>query len=114
MRLLSALTVLATVVSVPADNRAIIDAGSKVLTSDLLGLNGHGHVLGRDDLVIDQLSEEHGRIVSDGPIGLKVGDRLRIIPNHACVVANMLDHVELVQGESSAGSAKVAARGLVW
>lgn len=109
-----ALTVLATVVSVPADNRAIIDAGSKVLTSDLLGLNGHGHVLGRDDLVIDQLSEEHGRIVSDGPIGLKVGDRLRIIPNHACVVANMLDHVELVQGESSAGSAKVAARGLVW
>jgi len=44
-----ALTVLATVVSVPAANRAIIDAGSKTLTSDLFGLTGYGHVLGRSD-----------------------------------------------------------------
>lgn len=109
-----ALTILATVVSVPADNRAIIDAGSKVLTSDLLGLSGHGHVLGRDDLLIDELSEEHGRIVSKGPIGLSVGQRLRIVPNHACVVANMLDHVELVDRDTVIGQAKVAARGQVW
>src|SRR5512139_3721596 len=88
-----ALTVLATVVSVPAANRAIIDAGSKTLTSDLLGLQGYGHVLGRDDIRIDQLSEEHGRLVSDGPIGLSVGDRVRIVPNHACVVSNMVDVV---------------------
>src|SRR3546814_4116645 len=39
-----ALTVLATVVSVPAPTRAVVDAGTKVLTSDLLGLQGHGHV----------------------------------------------------------------------
>ncbi len=98
-----ALTVLATVVSVPAANRAIIDAGSKTLTSDLLGLSGYGHVLGRDDISIDQLSEEHGRLVSEGPINLKVGDRLRIVPNHACVVTNMVDAVNVVeQGEISA------------
>ncbi|MEL0436228.1 D-TA family PLP-dependent enzyme [Phycobacter sp. K97] len=109
-----ALTVLATVVSVPSETRAIIDAGSKVLTSDLLGLDGYGQIVGRDDLTIDQLSEEHGRIVSNGPIGLSVGDRLHIIPNHACVVANMLDHVELIENGTPAGPAQIAARGLVW
>lgn len=88
-----ALTVLATVVSVPAPGRAIIDAGSKTLTSDLLGLSGYGHVLGRPDIAIDQLSEEHGRLVNDGPIGLAVGETVRIVPNHACVVTNMVDAV---------------------
>lgn len=108
-----ALTVLATVVSVPAEDRAIIDAGSKVLTSDLLGLAGYGHVLGRDDIRIDQLSEEHGRLVSDGPIGLKVGEQVRIVPNHACVVTNMVDAVHILEGGVPMAQWPVAARGLV-
>ncbi|WP_374629622.1 D-TA family PLP-dependent enzyme [Pannonibacter indicus] len=109
-----ALTVLATVVSVPAPNRAIIDAGSKTLTSDLLGLNGYGHVLGRDDILIDQLSEEHGRLVSSGNIGLSVGDRLRIVPNHACVVTNMVDHVMAIgAGRPVPELLPVAARGKI-
>ncbi|WP_331376222.1 D-TA family PLP-dependent enzyme [Sinorhizobium chiapasense] len=108
-----ALTVLATVVSVPAENRAIIDAGSKVLTSDLLGLSGYGHVLGRNDIRIDQLSEEHGRLVSDGPINLKVGDRLRIVPNHACVVTNMVDAVHIVEGNEARATWPIVARGRV-
>lgn len=109
-----ALTVLATVVSTPSKTRAIIDAGSKVLTSDLLGLDGFGHVLGHSDLKIDQLSEEHGRITSDRPTGLRVGDQLRIVPNHACVVSNMLDHVTLMRGDEIIGTEPVAARGQVW
>jgi D-serine deaminase-like pyridoxal phosphate-dependent protein len=109
-----ALTVVATVISVPSPNRAIIDAGSKVLTSDLMGLVGHGHVLGRPELVIDQLSEEHGRIVSDTEIDLVVGQQVRIVPNHACVVTNMVDEVVLVRGERILGPEKVAARGQVW
>lgn len=108
-----ALTVLATVVSVPAPDRAIIDAGSKVLTSDLLGLSGYGHVLGRPDIAIEALSEEHGTLRA-GRIGLSVGDRVRIVPNHACVVTNMLDRVELVRGRAHEGPAPVAARGQVW
>ncbi|MDI6837498.1 MAG: D-TA family PLP-dependent enzyme [Rhizobiaceae bacterium] len=109
-----ALNVLATVVSVPAQNRAIIDAGSKTLTSDLLGLTGYGHVLGRDDLAIDQLSEEHGRLVSQGPIGLAVGDKVRIVPNHACVVTNMVDAV-IVKGGGGANPEKwpIVARGKI-
>lgn len=108
-----ALTVLATVVSVPSESRAIIDAGSKVLTSDLLGLIGYGHVLGRDDIRIDQLSEEHGRLVTDGPIGLKVGDQLRIVPNHACVVTNMVDTIHIVEGDRLKDKWPVVARGHV-
>ncbi|CAM5766446.1 alanine racemase [Labrys miyagiensis] len=109
-----ALNVLATVVSVPDPHRAVIDAGSKVLTSDLLGLTGHGYVVGRPDIAVDSLSEEHGRLVSQEPIGLKVGDRVRIVPNHACVVANMLDAVVLTRGAEVLGYEPVAARGKVW
>ena len=108
-----ALTVLATVVSVPAANRAIIDAGSKTLTSDLLGLSCYGHVLGRDDISIDQLSEEHGRLVSEGPINLKVGDKLRIVPNHACVVTNMVDAVNVVEHGEISAVWPVVARGRI-
>lgn len=108
-----ALSVLVTVISVPAENRAVIDAGSKVLTSDLLGLNGHGHVLGRPDIHIAGLSEEHGVLTAD-TINLQVGDRLRIIPNHVCVVTNMLDEVQLIRGDQHLGPCPVAARGQVW
>ncbi|MCK0198738.1 D-TA family PLP-dependent enzyme [Ancylobacter sp. 6x-1] len=109
-----ALTVLATVVSVPAPGRAIIDAGSKTLTSDLLGLTGYGHVLGRPDIVIDQLSEEHGRLVSEDAIGFAVGDTVRIVPNHACVVTNMVDAVHVVQdAEPRIAPWPVAARGRI-
>ena len=108
-----ALTVLATVVSVPSPNRAIIDAGSKILTSDLLGLAGHGHVLGRPDITVDQLSEEHGRLVSDGLIGLAVGNRVRIVPNHACVVTNMVDAVHSLEHGAVVGLWPVVARGKV-
>ncbi|PSJ57115.1 D-TA family PLP-dependent enzyme [Pseudaminobacter soli (ex Li et al. 2025)] len=108
-----ALTVLATVVSVPAPNRAIIDAGTKTLTSDLLGLIGHGHVLGRPDITIDQLSEEHGRLCSAGDIALEVGQRLRIVPNHACVVTNMVDGVYIYRKDKAPELRPVPARGKI-
>lgn len=109
-----ALSVLATVVSTPTAERAIIDAGSKILTSDLLGLQGHGQVLDRADLSVRSLSEEHGNIVSaDGATRLNIGDRIRIIPNHCCVVSNMVDLVTLHRGFVIEGERRVAARGCV-
>lgn len=108
-----ALTVLATVISVPTHNRAVIDCGTKVLTSDLLGLNGNGHVLSRPDITIAGLSEEHGVLTADN-INLAVGSRIRIVPNHACVVSNMLDQVILVRGDTCIGPQSVTARGKVW
>ena len=108
-----ALTVMATIVSRPTEKRAIIDAGSKVLTSDLLGLDGHGHVIGHPDIRIDQLSEEHGRMTSEAPIPFAVGDRVRIIPNHACVVTNMVNTLSLVAGDDFVETKVVPARGCV-
>ncbi len=111
-----ALTVLATVVSTPTPARAVIDAGSKTLTSDIRTMTGYGHVLGRGDLVIDQLSEEHGRITAadGGPTGLGIGERVRIVPNHACVVSNLFDTVTTRRAGEIAGTVPVAARGRVW
>ena len=55
-----ALSVLATVISTPESHRAVIDAGSKILTSDLFGLKGYGYIIGYPKLVLSSLSEEHG------------------------------------------------------
>jgi D-serine deaminase-like pyridoxal phosphate-dependent protein len=76
-------------------------------------LSGYGHVLGRDDISVDQLSEEHGRIVSQGAIGLKVGDRVAIVPNHACVVSNMVDAVYVRSGDDAYEAWPVEARGKI-
>ncbi|GAB5427733.1 MAG: D-TA family PLP-dependent enzyme [Devosia indica] len=109
-----ALTVLATVVSRPTENRAIIDAGSKALTSDLLGLVGHGHVVDFPDAKITGLSEEHGTLdVSACSSKPKIGDVIRIIPNHCCPVTNLFDQVHLIRNGELIQTMAVAARGRV-
>ena len=109
-----ALTVLATVVSRPTEDRAIIDAGSKALTSDLLGLVGHGHVLDYPEAKITGLSEEHGTIdLSACAQKPGIGDRIRIIPNHCCPVTNLFDRVHLLSGDNLVETLPVAARGRV-
>jgi len=109
-----ALTILSTVISTPTPNRAVIDAGSKVLTSDLMGLKGHGLIVGYPDLTISQLSEEHGCITSSTPTSLRVGQRIQVIPNHACVVSNMVDHVVFIEDDQVLTQQQVVARGKVW
>ncbi len=109
-----ALTVLATVVSRPTDNRAVIDAGSKSLSSDTFGMEGFGRIVEFPDAVITSLSEEHGTIdVSACKSKPQIGDRVRIIPNHACVVSNLFDSVVLISGDAVVDIAPVAARGRV-
>jgi D-serine deaminase-like pyridoxal phosphate-dependent protein len=109
-----ALTVLATVVSRPTEDRAIIDAGSKALTSDTLGLTGFGLIETYPEAVITGLSEEHGTLdlsrCTDKP---RIGDTVRIIPNHACVVSNLFDRVHLISNGQLVETVEVAARGRV-
>ena len=109
-----ALHVLTEIVSLPAPGRAIIDAGSKALTSDLLGMEGYGYVVGHPDVMVKALSEEHG-ILSFDPATqpFEIGQRIRIIPNHVCVVSNMFDYVQLCRGDIFENQAFVAARGKV-
>ncbi|HEY4199153.1 MAG TPA: D-TA family PLP-dependent enzyme [Devosiaceae bacterium] len=109
-----ALSVLATVVSRPTPDRAIIDAGSKTLTSDTLGLDGHGRIVGYPGAAITGLSEEHGIVDLSGSASRPaIGERVRIIPNHACVVSNLFDRVTLVSGDTVVETLPVAARGRV-
>ena len=109
-----ALTVLATVVSRPTADRAMIDAGSKALTSDLLGLKGYGIVRDLDNALVYDLSEEHGFLdVSQSKAKPAVGDLVRITPNHVCPVTNLYDRVVFVDGNEVLGAVPVDARGKV-
>ena len=105
--------VYATVVSVPAENRAVMDAGSKILTSDLLGLDGHGHIVDHPAARIVSLSEEHGVIHFGRGAGFSVGDQVAIIPNHICVVANMVDEAWLIKEHGEMSTLTIDARGTV-
>ena len=109
-----ALTVLATVVSRPTPDRAILDAGSKSLTSDLLGLQGYGHLVEFPDATINALSEEHGivRLNPHAP-GPAIGQQVQIIPNHACPVSNLVDRVYFHRSGTLIGPQDVTARGCV-
>lgn len=109
-----ALTVLATVVSRPAPERALIDAGSKALTSDLLGLAGYGSVRQLGHAKVYDVNEEHGYLdISGVSAKPKVGDLLRITPNHVCPVSNLFDKVVIIRGVDVLGAVKVDARGTV-
>lgn len=94
-----ALSILATVVSTPA-GRVVVDAGSKTMTGDPLPfkLGGHGLIKGYPEVRIARLSEEHGVIDrSAESLGLSIGDRIEIVPNHACVVSNLFEQVHMVR-----------------
>lgn len=110
-----ALTVYATVVSRAGPERGILDSGSKTLTSDTGGgLDGHGLILEHPEARIAQFAEEHGfldlRACNDRP---SVGDVVRIVPNHVCVVVNMVDRLVAVRGAEVIGELPVAARGRI-
>ncbi|ANF58147.1 D-TA family PLP-dependent enzyme [Halotalea alkalilenta] len=109
-----ALAVMTTVVSCPTPDRVVVDAGSKALTSDLLGLEGYGCVLGHPEARVVGLSEEHGTLdfsaCAERPA---VGDLLSIVPNHACPVSNLFDQVHFHRAGLLTRSLPVAARGKV-
>ncbi|MGH9399359.1 MAG: alanine racemase [Thermoanaerobaculia bacterium] len=109
-----AMTVLATVVSVPASDRAVVDAGSKTLSTDPLRPRpgGHGLVLGTASR-IEKLSEEHGVIHVAPGDRFRVGERVRILPNHACVISNLYDRLYGVRAGCVETEIVVAARGRV-
>lgn len=111
-----ALRVHATVVSHAALDRWVIDAGSKSLSSDLLGLTGHGHIVEHPQLTIGKLTEEHGHVHLPAGAALsndlpRIGDRVTVIPNHACVVSNLHDRVYVARAGRVEGFYDVAARG---
>ena len=119
-----ALTILARVVSRPARDRIIFDSGSKTMTTDgargFSALAGYGtpflDVHGTEpdpSLVIERLSEEHATVRVIGDSKLATGDLVRIVPNHSCVVSNLLDVLWMVDNDQVIDRLPVAARGRI-
>ncbi|MGI8785895.1 MAG: alanine racemase [Acidobacteriota bacterium] len=112
-----AVSVVTTVVSTAVQGRAIVDGGSKTFSSDLLRsgpARGFGHVREDPDIYFEKMNEEHGYLDITRASGrLKVGDRLRIIPNHVCTTVNMHNVVYGMKGGQVGCRWRVAARGLV-
>ena len=106
---------VSTVVSRPAPERAIVDAGSKALALDPSPSHpGHGYIVGHPGATIARLSEEHG-VVTLPPAerGFDVGDRVEIIPNHICPAVNLTDELVIVRAGHVVDRWPVAARGKV-
>jgi D-serine deaminase-like pyridoxal phosphate-dependent protein len=120
-----ALTVLARVVSRPAADRIVLDCGSKTLTNDLArgfkDAAGFGAILTEldadapdDRLVVERLSEEHAVVKAlAGGSRLRPGDLVRVVPNHSCVVSNLVDAVWIVNGVNVVDQLEVSARGRI-
>ena len=106
-----ALTVHATVVSRPARDRAILDAGSKALTSDPGPDAGFGLVLEAPHSTVLRLSEEHAWVDVADEDALELGQRVRVVPNHACVVVNLFDELQVARNGNLETTWLVAARG---
>lgn len=110
-----AATVMATVISVPTQTRAVIDAGAKALTpTEVGGMPGFGDILGHEGAVLDRLSDEHGMISVGGARNpFSVGDRVRIIPNSHTVVFNQFPEVHGVRAGKLEAVLPVAARAMM-
>ncbi|HSJ05290.1 MAG TPA: alanine racemase [Longimicrobiales bacterium] len=110
-----AYSVLATVVSTAVPGQAVVDAGSKALfREEVRGTEaaGFGALLDRPDVVVSGMSEEHGILdTSSTDWRPRVGDRVRIVPNHVCVSVNLHPSVHGVRGDRIERSWPVAARG---
>jgi len=108
-----ALSVLTTVISRPARDRAIFDAGSKALSADGMSLrtSGFGIVCGVPTVHMERLFEEHAIARVDGGPELAVGSRVRVIPNHACTTANLHSSAFVIERGAVVDVWPIAARG---
>lgn len=109
-----AMRIRTTVVSRPTRDRAILDAGSKTLSSDISSLLGYGAIVEYPNARITSLNEEHGVVdLSHCSRKPEVGEIVSIIPNHTCVVSNLHDHLVGVRRGRVETVWRVGARGLV-
>lgn len=112
-----AVSILTRVVSRSVWDKAIVDAGSKTFSGDLLlsgDRRGYGYIMEYPDIAVQDLSEEHGHLNLKGAERKPaLGELIRVIPNHVCTCINMHERVYEVQGEQVVGEWRVAGRGKV-
>lgn len=105
-----ALCVAATVVSVPAADRVVLDAGSKVLGPERPPwVPGHGLLPEHPGAVVSGLWEHHA-VVDPGPHRLRLGDRVAVVPNHVCTAVNLATELLVASGGEVVDRWAVTAR----
>ena len=104
---------LATVVSTAVPGQAVVDAGSKALAKEEPPLGvGYAAVADRPEVLLRSLSEEHGLLDLSGTDWRpRVGERVRLVPNHVCVSVNLQERLWGVRGDEVLHEWSVAARG---
>ncbi|MBV9109497.1 MAG: alanine racemase [Gemmatimonadetes bacterium] len=110
----NAYSVLATVVSTSVPGQAVVDAGSKALAyEELRGTGGgYGALLDRPEVVVKGLSEEHGLLdLSVTEWRPRIGERVRIVPNHVCASVNLQERIWGIRGDEVVAEWEVAGRG---
>lgn len=88
-----ALSAASTVIGVPAPNRFVLDAGSKVLGPDRSPwVTGHGYLPAHPDATITALWEHHAVVqLPEGVRGPRLGEVVSVVPNHVCTPVNLAD-----------------------
>ncbi len=107
----AALSIITTVIDRPDDHLALIDAGSKVFSSDRSRAGLCGREQDHHHLTVTNLSEEHGFVTWSEGAAPAVGDILRIIPAHVCTVVNLRSEIHIARGDQILDTWKVDARG---
>jgi D-serine deaminase-like pyridoxal phosphate-dependent protein len=109
-----AYSVLATVVSTAVPGQAVVDAGSKALAKEEIraDVTGYGALLDRPGVVVKSVSEDHGLLdLSRTDWRPRVGERVRIVPNHVCVSVNLQDELYGARGGEIVRTWPVMGRG---
>jgi D-serine deaminase-like pyridoxal phosphate-dependent protein len=108
-----ALSVLATVVARPSPHRIILDCGSKALAAEKLNPQspGFGLMVDHPELLVARLYEEHAIVTSEEPIAVQIGERLRVVPNHACACANLHERMLVLENGGVVDVWNIDARG---
>jgi len=98
-----AASVLTTVVSTPRDGFAMLDGGSKSLSSDRIPGQEpplYGRIMEAPEARIYKLNEEHGHVdFRESGMQPRIGDTVRVIPNHVCVCVNLHEKMYGIRGD---------------
>ena len=104
--------ILTTVASTSVADRVILDGGSKTFSSDRTATDGFGRILEAPEALFEKMNEEHGFVDTRGcSRKWRVGEKVRVIPNHICVAMNLHERVYGCKGEEVVETWEVEARG---
>ena len=112
-----ALRVIATVVSRPTDDRAILDSGSKTLSASTIQTEqgvSMGYIVEYPEARFFGCSEEHGHVdVSQCERKPQIGERVQVLPVHPCPCVNEHDEMIAVSQGRVEATWPIYARGKI-